>query len=87
MERIFDAFTKLGTAMHRMDAINRKKEQINSVTSKTCGNCNHWMKTSKCEPEQKGIKKSMNDCGCDNHTQSHESHQLEVLFREELKAL
>jgi hypothetical protein len=84
VDAIFDAFYKATSEIHKLDAIQKKQEQINRVTAKRCGNCDLWMK-STCIPEKKhGQFKSMNSRACNAFTYCHSSLSLQDEFTAEL---
>ena len=85
VDAIFDAFAGLSEQIHRQDALNRKVRQIQSVTSKKCGNCAFWM-TTHCKPEKVHKQfKSMESTGCSDFNRCSSSVNLEVQFIKELK--
>lgn len=87
VDMIFDAVAKASRWVHLKDEIAKKKEQIRDVNSLTCGNCNHWMKTS-CIPEKKhGKFKSSASFACEIFQQCSSSIDLAEKFGKELKQL
>lgn len=49
--------------------LERRKELAHYemlVKKRRCGECNHWMRTSECPREAKGIIVSMNGFGCEH---------------------
>lgn len=67
---IFDAMNR---ASRRMQAEVRRRElqqDIAESKSKTCGNCDHWMKCT-CKPEKDhGQFKSCGSCGCNDFSRT-----------------
>jgi len=84
---IFDAFMKASDIVALRDQALRKQEQIDSVRSRLCGNCAHWMKTT-CAPEKvHGQFKSMASPACAAFAQCVSSRDLEDKFRGELERI
>jgi hypothetical protein len=87
VDAIFDAFAHMSTTSIMQQKINEKKEQINSVNEKRCGNCDHWMK-STCKPEKEHKQfKNMNSMACRDFSIGYSSEILDKKFKEELKDL
>lgn len=85
--KVFEWADEFSRRVHTADAIAKKLVQIYSVTSKTCGNCYHWMKTS-CKPEKvHGQFKSVNSIACGDFVREPAMVKLEEQFRRELESL
>ena len=85
VDRIFDAATLVCNQIHKEDYVREKRRQIISVTSKRCGNCDHWMKVT-CEREKKNKEfKSMNTPACSKFLLSGMSMFLRDRFNRELQ--
>ena len=84
---IFDVSGKASQILHIQDQYQDKLAQIESVRSKRCGNCEHWMKSS-CVPEKKhGQFKSMGSLACENFILAHSSKYMIEEFIEELRKI
>lgn len=87
VDAIFDAFYKAFDFVRLTDAARKKSVQIRDVTSRTCGNCDHWMK-STCVPEKKhGQLKSMGSIGCGAFSQAPAMAELASKFTSELDVI
>lgn len=81
---IFDAFGRASDIIGVEDEARRKRVQIAGVTSRRCGNCSHWMKTT-CAPEK--VHKQFKSCesiACSAFDQSWSAKRLESEFRVQL---
>jgi hypothetical protein len=86
-EDIWDFASRISAAVHKADAIRQKQAQIDGVSRKTCGNCDHWMKTS-CVPEKVHRQfKSVSDQACGDFALSPSSAELLKKFTEEMQQI
>jgi hypothetical protein len=80
----FDAIGKASEIAGIAGQARSKREQIESVTSRRCGNCEHWMKTT-CKPEKVHKQfKSSGSIACGAFQRDWMSLKLETEFRVEL---
>ncbi len=87
INEIFDAVAEYSTQVIRADKIFKKQQQIQSVESRRCGNCDYWMK-STCRPEKEFKQfKSCNSTACTDFKSEGMSKGLAVRFKKELKSL
>lgn len=87
MDAIWDAAAAASAYVIREDQIQKKRQQIRECTSRTCGNCFHWMKSS-CVPEKKhGQFKSINSVACELFELSGLSARIAEGFEDELAEL
>jgi hypothetical protein len=86
MADIWEAFDRMSAEIHKADRIEKKKEQIANVCSRTCGNCDHWMKTT-CVPEKQHKQfKSSSSMACGAFEMCGSSLNLKTKFEAELLA-
>jgi len=87
VDAIVDAVCRAGELVILADNIAKKKNQIRQVSSKKCGNCGHWMKTT-CKPEkERGEFKSSGSMVCHDFVMCHSKHELKIRFEQELELL
>lgn len=81
---IYEAIEEYSRKMLLADMAQKKRNQINEVESKRCGNCHNWMKSS-CLPEKQHKQfKSAKSFGCAGFSQCNNSARLAEKFRAEL---
>ena len=84
---IFAAAIEASKAMILEQRISQKKDQIRSVTTRRCGNCDLWMK-STCKPEkERGKVVSMNSFACSAFRFCPSSIMLKEEFEKELSEM
>lgn len=68
IDRIFDVAMGVSEVANLADKTLRKQQQIKDVNSKTCGNCELWMKNSCIRESQFGEIKSISSYACKDFT-------------------
>ena len=87
VDAIFDAVIDAGRLVMLADKIRAKQQQIRFVLSKTCGNCDMWMK-STCVPEKKHKQfKSVASFACSAFELDSYSESAARTFGDELAVL
>lgn len=84
---IFDVLGKASQILHIQDQYQSKLAQIESVQSKRCGNCDHWMKSSCVLEKEHGQFKSMGSLACENFILAHSSKYMIKEFTDELRKI